>query len=220
MNDPVGDIGTDDSTQAVPRSVADDDPRLVEALAAYVSAAEAGRRPNRQEFLARYPDVARELASSLAALAFVHSAAGQVNGTGARDTRGADDRFEAEIIEGRALGDFRLVREIGRGGMGVVYEAVQLSLGRRVALKVLSFAAAMDHRHLQRFHNEAQAAAQLHHSNIVPVYAVGCERSVHFYAMQLIDGQSLAGVIEELRAARGITGRAGDLANDPPAARN
>src|SRR5262249_57904438 len=74
------------------------------------------------------------------------------------------------------LGDFRIVRELGRGGMGVVYEAEQLSLGRRVALKVLPFAAALDPRQLQRFKNEVHAAAQLHHSNIVPVYAVGCER--------------------------------------------
>src|SRR5205823_3798812 len=102
-------------------------------------------------------------------------------------------------VAGRPLGDFRLVREIGRGGMGVVYEAVQLSLGRRVAVKVLPLASALDARHLQRFRNEAQAAAQLHHTNIVPVYAVGCERSVHFYAMQLIDGQSLADVVRDLR---------------------
>src|SRR5205085_12517278 len=97
------------------------------------------------------------------------------------------------------LGDFRIVREIGRGGMGVVYEAVQMSLGRRVALKVLPFAAALDAKQLQRFQNEAQAAAQLHHTNIVPVYAVGCERGVHYYAMQLIDGQSLAQVIADCR---------------------
>jgi len=72
------------------------------------------------------------------------------------------------------LGDFRLIREVGRGGMGVVYEAEQLSLKRRVAFKVLPFAATMDPKHLQRFKNEAQAAAQLHHTNIVPVYYVGC----------------------------------------------
>src|SRR5262249_43991983 len=94
---------------------------------------------------------------------------------------------------------FRIVREVGRGGMGVVYEAEQLSLGRRVALKVLPLAAALDGRHLQRFKNEAQAAANLHHTNIVPVYAVGCERSVHYYAMQFIDGQTLATMIARLR---------------------
>jgi tetratricopeptide (TPR) repeat protein len=79
--------------------------------------------------------------------------------------------------------------------MGVVYEAEQLSLGRRVALKVLPFAAALDAKQLQRFKNEARAAAHLHHTHIVPVYAVGCERGVHFYAMQFIDGQTLAELI-------------------------
>ena len=97
------------------------------------------------------------------------------------------------------LGDFRILREVGRGGMGVVYEAEQISLGRRVALKVLPFAAALDARHLQRFKNEAQAAAHLHHSNIVPVFAVGCDRGVHYYAMQFIDGQTLADVIRQMR---------------------
>jgi serine/threonine-protein kinase len=97
------------------------------------------------------------------------------------------------------LGDFRLLREVGRGGMGVVYEAEQISLGRRVALKVLPFAAALDPKQLQRFKNEAQAAAHLNHPHIVPVYYVGCERGVHFYAMQFIDGHTLAAVIRELR---------------------
>src|SRR5262245_39897430 len=96
------------------------------------------------------------------------------------------------------LGDFRLIREVGRGGMGVVYEAEQRSLRRRVALKVLPYAATMDPKQLQRFRTEAHAAAHLHHQNIVPVYAVGCERGVHYYAMQLIDGQSLADVIASL----------------------
>jgi len=125
----------------------------------------------------------------------------------ASDTRGGAEPDAAEM---GALGDFRIEREIGRGGMGVVYEAEQMSLGRRVALKVLPFAGAMDPRQLQRFQNEARAAAGLHHTNIVPVYAVGCERGVHFYAMQLIEGQNLAALIEELRrqeapAAAGAT---------------
>jgi tetratricopeptide (TPR) repeat protein len=83
--------------------------------------------------------------------------------------------------------------------MGVVYEAEQVSLGRRVALKVLPFAATLDPRQLQRFQNEARAAAGLHHTNIVPVYGVGQERGVHFYAMQFIDGQSLAAFLEAER---------------------
>ena len=89
------------------------------------------------------------------------------------------------------LGDFHLIREIGRGGMGVVYEAEQCSLRRRVALKVLPFAALLDQRRLTRFQNEARAAAMLKHPNIVSVYSVGCERGIHYYAMELIEGQNL-----------------------------
>jgi eukaryotic-like serine/threonine-protein kinase len=105
---------------------------------------------------------------------------------------------------GAELGDYRIIREIGRGGMGVVYEAEQLSLGRRVALKVLPFAVAPDGRQLQRFKNEAQAAAQLHHAHIVPVYAVGCAGGVHYYAMQYIEGRTLAGLIADLRRLSGL----------------
>jgi serine/threonine protein kinase/Flp pilus assembly protein TadD len=106
--------------------------------------------------------------------------------------------FSDDDIAHGALGDFRLIREVGRGGMGIVYEAEQISLNRNVALKVLPFAATMDPRHLQRFRNEAQAAACLHHPNIVPVHGVGCDRGVHYYAMQLIEGQTLAEVIQNL----------------------
>src|SRR5437879_12123945 len=88
--------------------------------------------------------------------------------------------------------------------MGIVYEAHQISLNRRVALKVLPFAAALDPKQLQRFKNEAQAAAQLHHNFIVPVYAVGYERGIHYYAMQFIEGQSLAAMIRELRERAGL----------------
>jgi serine/threonine protein kinase len=71
------------------------------------------------------------------------------------------------------LGDFRLLREVGRGGMGVVYEAEQISLRRRVALKVLSFAAAIDPRRCSGSRTRRLAAANLRHENIVPVHAVG-----------------------------------------------
>src|SRR5262249_4283908 len=92
------------------------------------------------------------------------------------------------------LGDSRSLRELARGGMGVVYEAEQISLRRRVAVKVLPFAATLDQRALQRFKNEAQAAASLEHPHIVPVHGVGCERGVHYYAMKFINGHSLAEV--------------------------
>jgi eukaryotic-like serine/threonine-protein kinase len=105
-----------------------------------------------------------------------------------------------------ALGDFRIVREVGRGGMGIVYEAEQLSLGRRVALKVLPFAGTLDARRLQRFKNEAQAAAHLQHQHIVPVYFVGQERGVHYYAMQFVEGRTLASLIAEARPTQDASG--------------
>src|SRR5216683_1531214 len=173
-----------------------DDPRIIEALDHYLAAIEAGEKPNRQAFLARHADIAGPLAECLDGLEALQAAssAGRPS-TAEAGLAGMSAEWQPEA----PLGDFRIVGEIGRGGMGVVYEAVQLSLGRRVALKVLPFAAALDAKQLQRFKNEAQAAAQLHHTNIVPVYAVGVERGVHFYAMQLIAGQNLAAVIGDMR---------------------
>ncbi len=98
----------------------------------------------------------------------------------------------------KRLGDFDLLREIGRGGMGVVYEARQISLKRRVALKVLPPALGMSAQAKQRFEREAQAAAKLLHTNIVPVHAIGEHDGSHFYAMELIDGQSLDHVLRDM----------------------
>ena len=98
------------------------------------------------------------------------------------------------------LGDYELHGELGRGGMGIVYEATQISLRRSVAIKTLPFAAVLDQQQVARFRNEAQAAASLHHPHIVPVYAVGCERGVHYYSMQLIDGDTLEHTLSALQA--------------------
>src|SRR5262249_3870728 len=104
------------------------------------------------------------------------------------------------------LGDFRILGEVGRGGMGVVYEAEQEALGRHVALKVLSRRALQGGKSLERFRREARAAARLHHTNIVPVFEVGQEGDVCYYAMQFIAGQGLDLVIEELRRLRQRSG--------------
>jgi len=168
--------------------------RLVEVLDAYMAAAQEGRAPARDELLAEHPELAEDLEACLASLEFIRQAS-------LTATPLLADPKAAEISEGETgigdLGDFRLIAEVGRGGMGVVYEAVQRSLNRRVALKVLPFAAAMDPTQLRRFQTEALAAAQLHHTHIVPVYSVGCERGVHYYAMQFIEGQTLAQAIAE-----------------------
>ena len=169
--------------------------RLTRAMNEYLEALEAGRRPNREQLLQRYPEVAGELAAALDGIDFIQDAAPHLACPEDHPTNGPAAKGPARV----ALGDFQIVRQIGRGGMGVVYEAEQLSLGRRVALKVLPFAAMLDSKQLQRFKNEARAAASLKHPNVVHVYSVGSERGVHYYAMEFIEGRTIAQVINELR---------------------
>jgi serine/threonine protein kinase len=111
------------------------------------------------------------------------------------------------------LGDFELLRELGRGGVGIVYEARQVSLNRKVALKVLSGGLGLTPKAVQRFHREAEAAAKLHHTNIVPIYATGEQDDTHFYAMELIDGPSLDHVVRQLR--EGVAGAEQSKAPEP-----
>ena len=171
------------------------DPRVVAALEEYLEALRAGRPCAKAAFLAGHADIADELGKCLSALEFIHGAAAQLGGPQDDPTGNPTN----SIPRRSQLGDYRIVREVGRGGMGVVYEAEQVSLGRRVALKVLPFAAAIDPKQRQRFQIEAQAAAQLHHPHIVPIFSVGCEHGIHYYVMQFVDGRSLAAVLRELR---------------------
>jgi serine/threonine protein kinase/Flp pilus assembly protein TadD len=168
-------------------------PGLAEAFDELASRLQAGEAVGREEVRRRYPAHAEELLRLLPALA----ALGELSAPGSAGPAGADGRDGGPAPQ--VLGDFRILRELGRGGMGVVYEAEQVSLGRKVALKVLPAAATLDPRRLQRFHNEARAAASLHHANIVPVFAVGSEHGVHFYAMLRIEGPTLAAVLRDLR---------------------
>jgi serine/threonine protein kinase/Flp pilus assembly protein TadD len=170
------------------------DQQVAEVVAEITDRLHAGEPVDVEQYMARHPELAdrlRPLVAALDLLARFSSAAG------------AERRLErasaGKELSG-TLGDFRILREVGHGGMGVVYEAEQISLGRRVALKVLPFAATMDPRHLRRFQNEARAAASLEHPHIVPVYGVGCERGVHYYAMKFIDGQTLASLLQQHRA--------------------
>src|SRR5262245_16553409 len=183
-----------------PNGEPDREERLHDALLAYVEARQTGREPNRGDFFASYPDLRGELEDFFASHDEVERLAAVMREGVGQEARPRSAAGESTPDLGE-LGDFRILREVGRGGMGVVYEAEQISLRRRVALKVLPFAAALDPRQLQRFKNEALAAAQLRYENIVPVYAVGEERGVHYYAMQFVEGRSLAALIAELKAA-------------------
>ena len=152
-----------------------------------------GERPSLKEYTDRYPELADEIRELFPALITVEQA-----------EEICQDRNEAEAQTPplSQVGDYRIIREIGHGGMGVVYEAEQVSLGRRVALKVLPWQIAQDRTSLERFRREARASARLHHTNIVPVFEVGQDGEVCYYAMQFIQGQSLDAVIDELRRLR------------------
>ena len=159
----------------------DRDDRLADILLAYVEACEAGREPDRAGLLAAHPDLRDDLAAFFGGRDEIERLAGPARGHGRPNLDGSPERRPTAAPDNELgrLGDFRLVREVGRGGMGVVYEAEQLSLRRRVALKVLPNACLLDPLRLQRFQQEAHAAACLRHSHIIPVFAVGCERGLH-----------------------------------------
>ncbi len=157
-----------------------------------------GERPSLTEYTARYPGLEAEIRDLFPALEVIEqfgSVAGPPTGPPGRTAT-------ADGATPRHLGEYRILREVARGGMGIVYEAVQEWLGRHVALKVLPFQSLADASHLERFRREAQAAARLHHTNIVPVFGVGEHEGVHYFAMQFIQGQALSSVLNELRCRR------------------
>jgi serine/threonine protein kinase/WD40 repeat protein len=170
----------------------DGDERLGEAIEAYLSLAEEGRAPDPEEFAARYPELGADLRDALGGLALVQGLVGDPHGPG----RGLES--------GRRIAGYRIVRELGRGGMGIVYEAVHVGLDRPVALKVLGTHAAPDSTGRRRFLNEARTAAGLHHTHIVPVFDVGQVGGLCYYAMQRIEGAGLDRVLRHLRRDRPV----------------
>jgi tetratricopeptide (TPR) repeat protein len=180
---------------------------LEQAAESFLARLRAGEHPAVAEYEARYPDLAADIRETFPALALMEQ--------GRRCVDPPPEPDPARLAEGqvpRRLGDYCLLREIGRGGMGVVYEAWQESLGRRVALKVLAYNNLARPDHLERFRREARAAARLHHTNIVPVFGVGEHAGVHYYAMQFIRGQGLDAVLHEVRRLR----RQGQAPLGPP----
>lgn len=196
-------VPTDTTTFSTPGP---EQERLARILDDYLVSIEKGLPVTPDELLAKYPEDAVQLRGYLSGLQLFHAAVGV-----------APQQVPGSPIVGplpqpmHTIGDYQLVREIGRGGMGVVYEAFQVSLRRRVALKILPFTLANDAKQISRFKNEAQAAAQVQHPNIVPVYAVGEDNGVHYYVMQLIEGQSLTSLLDGLRSS----GRASHGTTEP-----
>src|SRR5438067_7036051 len=183
--------------------------RLVEEFAERYA---RGQRPSVQEYCDRYPQVADLLRDLIPAMVQIEQVK---EGLGAAADRPAPP--PAPPLE--QLGDFHILREVGRGGMGVVYEAEQVSLGRRVALKVLTQPTARDTKQKRRFEREAKAAAKLHHTNIVPVFGTGEHAGTPYYVMQFIQGLGLDVVTEEIARMAPAGSPAPRPATDPAPAR-
>jgi serine/threonine protein kinase/WD40 repeat protein len=158
---------------------------LEELAEEFVGRYRRGERPSLTEYASRHPHLADRVRELFPALVLMEQI-GPEPGASARPDH---------------LGEYRIVREVGRGGMGVVYEAIQETLGRRVALKILPAERARG-QFLERFWHEARAAAKLHHTNIVPVFGVGEHDGTHYYVMQYIDGRGLDQVLREVGRLR------------------
>ncbi len=172
-----------------------------------------GERPALTEYIQKHPHLAEQIRELFPAVV-VMERLGSVEAPVAHvEGEKPGDRREVP----QQLGEYRILREVGHGGMGVVYEAVQESLGRHVALKILPFHGAVNAGRLERFRREARAAARLHHTNIVPVFGVGEADGIHFFAMQFIRGQGLHEVLHELKRLRRQRA-ATETAADRPAA--
>jgi serine/threonine protein kinase len=184
---------------------ADPDRDPLEILAAeFVERQRRGQSPSIAEYAEKHPELAAEIQDLFPAIAAIEQLkAHKAEAGGARVSLGAP-KLER-------LGDFRILDEIGRGGMGIVYEAFQESLGRHVAVKVLPRQSLLDPKHLQRFQRESQTAARLHHTNIVPVFGVGEQDGFHYIVMQLIRGVGLDAIFAEIQQTDpGSTAAQGD----------
>src|SRR5580765_474782 len=173
--------------------------RVLELAEEFLERYRKGERPPLREYIDRHPDLAAEMQEVFPAMAMMENIAVADESMEAHGTAKATKLSGVTL---KQLGDYRIIREIGHGGMGVVYEAEQVSLGRHVALKVLPNQALADPKQKRRFEREAKAAAKLHHTNIVPVFGIGEHDGLPFYVMQFIQGLGLDTVLEELDRMR------------------
>ncbi len=158
-----------------------------------------GERPSLSEYTGKHPELAERIRAVFPALVVMEEI-----GDGKSQGSGLDvEPFGSEARMAHRLGDFVLIRRIGAGGMGIVYEAEHASLKSRMALKVMHPRFRADRDYVRRFQTEARSAAKLHHTNIVSVFDYGEQDGVCYYAMQFIVGVGLERVLEDVRRLRG-----------------
>lgn len=164
---------------------------LEKIVADYTRRIRSGKAPSISAYQDKYPELAVEIEDLLASVAMIEGLKLEANDQNKESN-------ELDLTQLRQLGDYLLIREVGRGGMGVVFEAVHQSLGRRVAVKVMRRRDIDDEKYIARFRREAQSAAKLHHTNIVSVFGVGEANGFHYYVMEFIDGAGLNQVVQSL----------------------
>jgi WD40 repeat protein/tRNA A-37 threonylcarbamoyl transferase component Bud32 len=170
-------MAADDAPESQPEADLD------EVIASYLQAAQAEGAPDQEELIARHPAFARQLREFFADQERIQRVTEPVRAAVLGLPAGTKVRY---------FGDYELLEEIARGGMGVVYRARQRSLNRVVALKMILAGQLASPQDVQRFHREAEAAANVDHPHIVPVYEVGEHDRQHYFSMKLIEGRSLA----------------------------
>ena len=168
-----------------------DQAKLDSIAESFSAAIRSGNAPEIDQYVNQYPEAGNQLRNLLTSIAMIEGL--KPGATSESDNQNAE-RLAIEHLD-----EYKIVREIGRGGMGIVCEAIHQSLGRRVAIKILASGLLGDSKHLARFRREARAAAKLRHSNIVPVFGVGQSDNHHYYVMDYIDGISLRQLIGSIR---------------------
>lgn len=151
----------------------------------------AGEHPAISEFQQRHPELSDQIDELLSSVAMIEQLKSDTN----RQSQRSDQM--ATLGSLKQIGGYQIIRELGRGGMGVVFEAVHETLGRRVAIKVMPTPLVDGEKHVARFRQEARSAAKLHHTNIVGVFGVGESDGVYYYVMDFVDGQALSEVIKK-----------------------
>lgn len=177
------------SNRAIKNSITSEPPDLEQIAEEFVAQLRRGSSVVISEYVERYPALANEIKEYFPAIIALE---------GGKHVGDSNGKVSLGASTPKQLGDFRIVQEIGRGGMGVVYKAVQESLNRQVALKLLPRNLLLEEKQLKRFRREAELTASLHHTNIVPVYGVGENDGFHYYVMQLIDGVGLDELAQRL----------------------
>jgi WD40 repeat protein/serine/threonine protein kinase len=185
-----------------------DDSLLAQIVEEFTRELREGKSSDIEEYARKYPELAERIHELFPTLMMLE-------GMAVADAKAAEVP-PSILAPGSIFGRYRIVGEIGRGGMGIVYEAIHVMLEKRIALKILPIRTAGEAGHLERFFREARTAAGLHHTNIVPVFDVGQVEGMPYYAMQYIEGQGLDRILRQMQRAQGESDEAAAKSAEEP----